>query len=83
MLGKTGYVYLSDGTEVDTDSGRIGVIDTSYVVVDKIKLVIKRGTSDLQPQLAERHEPSFDSTYAEPPPDHVIAVWPGGLLGWF
>jgi hypothetical protein len=57
LIGKGATVYLSDGTSVDTDSGRVSLIEKTFVVVDGVKLPVRRAAGyiakDVKPEVHE------------------------------
>jgi hypothetical protein len=62
-LGRTVTVFLSDGSTVDTDSGRIKTVAMDYVILDGVKLQVKRAHVYLPP--ASR-QTEVETVFAEP-----------------
>ena len=48
--GRDGLVFLSDGTSVEMESGRVSLVEKSFVVVDGVKLPVLKGSGYYQPK---------------------------------
>jgi hypothetical protein len=90
ILNNVPTVYLSNGTTIDGDSGRIGVIEKTFVVVDRIRLPVVHGKSILKPRVqdvgfvqdapaSELQAPAQFIEYVQPPPIQVTPPVGGGV----
>lgn len=76
MVYCTGYfifekqvtVYLSNGSTVDSDSGRINEIGKNYVIIDRVRLPVVKGVSSYKP--VQNIQPAPYQARQTPPLDY-------------